>query len=292
VAGSPQPPRPPVIPPASGDDQAFPQSVFHVELTGSATGSAVAPLVVAGADPPGTSLPLLRFNTATAQWEREGDVTTDGTGFATGTISRSGLYMVVTTGRILSSQVNATGETTDVVAPYEDDSVNFTVPSVFEIDGETSSDVRPAAFWIYGWREGNGNLTGVRIDFAPQSPSPTPVKLSTEVDDVEPNPGEVEPKPDDSNPCPPGFTCPEGTTPCIVPATTVNGCGSTTSYGGVCTCCPEGTACQTQVKVGSALDTYDVSLGIEEIIRRIKAKGEKRKSDISVTAGCFAVAQQ
>ena len=34
AAGSPQPPRPPVIPAASNAVQAFPQSVFHVELPG------------------------------------------------------------------------------------------------------------------------------------------------------------------------------------------------------------------------------------------------------------------
>ena len=195
--------------------------------------------------------------------------------------------MVVTTGRILTSQVAPTGQTTDVVAPWQDQSVTFTVPSVFEIDNATSSDVRSSVFWIYGWREGNGNLTGVRVDFASQSLSTAPSTADTEVE------GDIdkEPVPDENNPCPPGFTCPEGTVPCIVPPTTVNGCGSKTSFGGVCTCCREGTSCQAQVKVGSALDTYDVSLGIEEIIRQIKAKGEKRKSDISVTAGCFAVAQ-
>ena len=167
ASGVPQPPRPPIIPPASSDPQAFPQSVFYVDLSGG-TASAVVPLVVGGADPADTLLPLLRFNIGTTNWERVGDFKADGTGFAAGSISRSGLYMVVTTGTILSSQVNATGETTDVVAPWEDQSVTFTIPAVFEIDNATSSDVRPAVFWIYGWREGNGNLTGVRVDFASQ----------------------------------------------------------------------------------------------------------------------------
>jgi hypothetical protein len=210
-------------------------------------------------------------------------------GFAQGTIGRSGLYMVVTVGRILTSTVAATGQTTDVVAPYQGSAVTFSIPSTFDIDeSATSSDVRTAVFWIYGWREGNGNTTGVRVDFAPNSLQSQ--VLAGQASDVVIDDEPVDQEP--SGPCPPGFSCPEGTTPCIVPATTVNGCGSKTSFGGVCTCCPKGSACQAQVKVGSAIDTYDISIGIEEILRQIKAKGEKRKSDISVTAGCFAVQAQ
>lgn len=286
--GSPQPPRPPVIPPASSAVRAFPQGIFYAEFTSGNTATARVPLVVAGADPLGTALPLLRFNTGTARWERAGDLSVVSSGFAEGTVSQSGLYMVVTQGRILTSTVAATGQSTDVTAPFVDDALTFTVPSAFEIDPETSSDVRTAVFWMYGWREGNGNLTGVRVDFAPGGLQSQVLAGQTSGMKSRRSPVDQQ----GESPCPPGFSCPKNTTPCIIGKTTVNGCGSTVSLGGICTCCPEGTACGAEVRVGGAVDTYDIDLGIEEIIRRIKAKGEKRKSDVKVGPACAAVSQQ
>jgi hypothetical protein len=282
--GSPQPPRPPMIPPASSAVRAFPQGIFYAEFTSGNTATARVPLVVTGADPLGTALPLLRFNTGTARWERAGDLSVVSSGFAQGTISQSGLYMVVTGGRILTSTVAPTGQTTDVIAPIQDSSVTFTIPSTFEIDSSTSSDVRPAVFWLYGWREGNGNSTGVRVDFAPLSLQ-SQVLAGGSGGMKSTRSGAAEPG--ETGPCPPGFTCPKNTVPCIVPESTINGCGSTVKFGGVCTCCESGKNCQAKVRAGSALDTYDISVGIEEIIRQIKAKGEKRKSDLKIDAGCF-----
>lgn len=279
TASSPQPPRPPVLGTASSTEHAFPQALFYATFPTSYVAQVTVPLGVAGADPAGSLLPLLRFNTATTLWERVGDLAVINSTTAQGNINRGGLYMAATVARILNDAVTPTGTYVEVTSPYASNAVNFTQPSTFSIEPGTSSDVRKATTWIYGWRQGGGNLTGVKISY----PAPATATGSA---GVNPSPS---PTATSQPPCPPGFTCRQGETPCIVPPSTVNGCGSKVSFGGVCTCCPPGTACQVRVRSGGALDQYDISVGIQEILRQIQAKGQKRKGDVSIDAGCYPV---
>jgi hypothetical protein len=267
TVGSPQQPMEPIINSASTIVRAFPQAVFYCDVPAGATNSISVPLPVVAADPIGTALALLRFNTSSALWERAGDFSVTSPNAAVGSVSQSGLFMVVTQATITRDAITHLSEGVSAEGDWADDSTEFTLPASFTIEPETTPSVRRALYWFYGWREGDVNLTGVRVDMATEASLTSALSSSQQ---------------QSANECEE-----EGGRRCKIDPTTINGCGSTITVGGFDGCCTGDQKCQIKVRQGKASDDYDADIGVSKIEADIKAKGTKTKSDISVDAGCF-----
>jgi hypothetical protein len=175
--------------------------------------------------------------------------------------------MVVTQATITRDAITHLSEGVSAEGDWADDSTEFTLPASFTIEPETTPSVRRALYWFYGWREGDVNLTGVRVDMATEASLTSALSSSQQ---------------QSANECEE-----EGGRRCKIDPTTINGCGSTITVGGFDGCCTGDQKCQIKVRQGKASDDYDADIGVSKIEADIKAKGTKTKSDISVDAGCF-----
>ncbi|MBI4470868.1 MAG: hypothetical protein HY650_16255 [Acidobacteria bacterium] len=276
ILNSPKRPRSPELPtvrPGDPPPKPIPLGVAFVELPANRTATLRVPMVLPS-EAMGVALPLLRFNEMTGLWERAGDlnVVQLNPHIAEGQISRGGLYMLVSTATIRRASVFPQDDSTDVTADLGVGSVVFTLPVSFEIDEANPAGMRNVAFWVYGLRLGDGNLTGVIVNFIR-----TAFGLVTE----------------------PSAHCPEiqvlvcamqeGTF-IDIDATSVDGCGNTVDIPGICLCCPKGSKPSVNVKAGKASDEYGIDVGasqtIDKISGELRAKANKRKEDISISYEC------
>lgn len=268
-----QPPRDPALPPTRPrplPNKPFPLAVFFAEFPQNQTATVQVPLALPS-ELVGAQLPLLRFNTMTALWDRAGDimVTQQMPGMAQGSINQPGLYMVVTLARLDNQSIVPTAESKEMIVPLQENAFTFTIPVSFEITEANPLGMRTAAFWFYGWRESDNNPTGVVVNVPP---SPFPKVLSH---------------------------CPLTQVQACIQAggsfrdieISVDGCGSTVDYKD-CLCCPPGTQPQVKITVSKANDEYGATIGVSpdetaKIKGELKGKADKRKEDIRIEgAGC------